>query len=438
MTAGNDIFAEDYREYPFWWEAYEPGALDLAELPRETRVAIVGAGYAGLASALELSRLGVDATVIDAEVPGFGASTRSGGLVAGTHQTKETLFAKSPDCERAARMMSDAADAFTLLQRLIDEEKIDCGWHKSGRFTGAWSRAHRRRLEAMAERLNRTCGAGAYFVPQEHQREEIGSDFYYGGMVTGEAAHLHPARYFKGLLDACRRRGITVCARAEVVSLQRDGPAWTVTTSRGEIRAGDVVIATNGYTGGVTPQFKRRLVPLRPYIIATEPLAPDLAHSLSPKNRSFSDTKRIVTFYRLSCDGRRMIFGSRVKWRDVTATEMAPMLYRIMLERYPRLAGARISHAWTGNVALTLDEQPHVGRLDGLHYALGCNGSGVAMMTYLGTQLARKIARTANYDCAFDTGTFPTHPLYTGNTRWFLPALGNGLRFRDWLDRKLG
>ncbi len=432
------IFASGYREYPFWWEAFEPASPDLADVPRDTRVAVIGAGYAGLATALELSRLGIEATVIDANDPGFGASTRSGGMVAGTHAIKKPLISSGPDAERADRMMSDAADGFDLLQRVIEDEGIECGWHRTGRFTGAWSKAHLRDLEATAERVNRLCGANAHVVPPERQRDEIGSDFYFGGMVTGEAAHLHPALYFKGLRDACKRRGIAVCARAEVTSLKRNGSGWSVATSRGETIAGDVVIATNGYTGDVTPQFKRRLIPLRPYIIATEPLPADLARSLSPKNRSFSDTKRIVTFYRLSCDGRRMIFGSRVKWRDITPTEMAPLLYRLMTDRYPQLKGTAISHAWTGNVALTLDEQPHAGQLDGLHYALGCNGSGVAMMTYLGTQVARKIAGVANYACAFDEGGFPDHALYSGNARWLLPVIGNGVRLRDWLDRKLG
>lgn len=432
------IFAGDYREYPFWWEGYEPGGADLADVPAGTRVAIIGAGYTGLATALELAKLGIEATVFDAHDPGFGASTRSGRLVGGISSVKKPLIGRSPDPDRSAHMMSDAADGLTLLEKLIADEKIACGWHKTGRFTGAWSRSHFKHMQSSAEQINRVCDAKAHVVSRDQQREEIGSDYYFGGMVTQEAAHLHPALYLKGLLEACQRRGITICAHAGVEQLQQTGSGWTLQTARGPVRAHQVVIATNGYTGAITPQFKRRLIQLRPYIIATEPLPPDLAQSLSPKNRSFADTRRVVSFFRLSCDGRRMIFGSRVKWRDLTPSEMAPHLYRLMLDRYPQLRGARISHAWTGNVALTLDEQPHVGELEGLHYALGCNGSGVAMMTYLGTQLARKIGQIANYTCAFDTDEFPTHPLYNGNARWALPPIGNYLRFRDWLDRKLG
>lgn len=437
MAAGG-IFHSDYREFPFWWEAYAPGGCEPADVPREVPVAIIGAGYAGLATARELCRLGIDAVVIDAQDPGYGASTRSGGMVGGTASIKKPMFGARPDKDHEARMICDAADGLRLVEAIIDQEKIDCGWYKTGRFTGAWARSHFAQMAANAERLNALCAAGAKAVPRERQREEIGSDFYNGGLAVAEAGHLQPALYFKGLLDACRRPGITICPQAPVTGLEQLDTGWLVTTKRGNIKAGEVVIATNGYTGSITPQFKRRLVALRPYIIATEPLPEDLAHQLSPKNRSFSDTKRIVTFYRLSCDRRRMIFGSRVKWRDITPSEMAPLLYRLMIDRFPQLASYKITHAWTGNVALTLDEQPHLGKHDGLHYALGCNGSGVAMMTYLGTQLARKIAGTANYACAFDTGYFPSSPLYSGNARWYLPPLGNYFRLRDWMDRRFG
>ena len=124
-------------------------------------------------------------------------------------------------------------------------------------------------------------------------------------------------------------------------------------------------------------------MPLQPYIIATEKQPEDLAQGLSPRNRSLADSRRIITFFRLSSDLRRMIFGSRVKWRDMSATEMAPLLHGVMLERYPQFAGCKITHAWTGNIAPTHDEQLHIGQHERLHYALVCNGSGVAMMTCL-------------------------------------------------------
>jgi glycine/D-amino acid oxidase-like deaminating enzyme len=196
------------------------------------------------------------------------------------------------------------------------------------------------------------------------------------------------------------------------------------------------VIATNGYTGAVTPALRRRIVPIASHIIATEPLAPDLAGSLIPKRRSISDTKRVLCYYRMSPDGARMVFGGRARFTPADPFLCARVLHGYMTERFPQLKGTRVTHSWTGNTAFTLDALPHMGEEGGLHYCLGCNGSGVAMMTYLGTQTARKIARVANAPCAFDGPEFPDHPLYTGNP-WFLPLVGGWYRMRDRLDRML-
>jgi glycine/D-amino acid oxidase-like deaminating enzyme len=253
-------------------------------------------------------------------------------------------------------------------------------------------------------------------------------------MVVERSGKLHPALFYKGLLDACRRRGVRVCAKAAVERIAGNGSGWRLETSRGPVTAGDVVIATNGYTGKLTPALQRRVVPIASHIIATEELPPDLAHSLIPKGRTLSDTRRVLCYYRMSPDGKRMIFGGRARFTQVDASVSAPILHRYMTARFPQLRGIRVTHAWTGNTAFTLDALPHMGQQDGLHFCLGCNGSGVAMMTYLGWQTARKIARATNVVCSFDAPVFPGHRLYSG-APWFLPAIGSWYRLRDRIDR---
>jgi len=207
-----------------------------------------------------------------------------------------------------------------------------------------------------------------------------------------------------------------------------------VTTDRGEVAAREVVIATNGYTGDVTPALKRRVLPVASHIIATEELPPELAASLIPNGKTINDTPRGLTYYRMSPDGRRVLFGGRARFTQVEPRVSVPALHRMMTQRFPQLAGVRVTHAWTGNVAFTFDFLPHMGRSEGMHYLLGCNGSGVAMMTYLGTQTARKILGGANRISALDERDFPTMPLYNGNP-WFLPFVGGYFRLRDRLDR---
>lgn len=436
--AGGEIYHSDFKALPYWWEAYQPTAQDPRDLPQRVRVAIVGGGYAGLSTALEAAKQGVDCVVLEAAELGFGASTRNGGSVSGGVNVGKSFSGKGldPDSERAHAVLADGADAFSLIERLIAEEGIDCHWQKTGRFVGAWTPAHYAGQARKIVLLNAAAKSEAYMVPRARQREEMASDYYYGGMVVERSANLHPALYYKGLLDACRKRGVAVCARAPVTQLTERAGGWLVQTERGAVQADDVVIATNGYTGGLTPALQRRVVPLASHIIATEELPADLAASLIPKRRTLSDTRRVLCYYRMSPDGKRMIFGGRARFTPVTPQQSAPILHRFMTDRFPQLRGTRITHAWTGNVAFTLDALPHMGRQDGMHYLLGCNGSGVAMMTYLGWQTARKIAGVANQPSAFDTEQFPTHPLYSGNP-WFLPAIGGWYRLRDNLDRRL-
>jgi glycine/D-amino acid oxidase-like deaminating enzyme len=433
-----EIFHPDFLPAPYWWDAYTPVAGELVEVPREARVAIVGGGYAGLAAALECVRHGIDAVVLEQGALGVGASTRNGGSVSGGVNVGKSFSGRATpvDAERAHRLLSDASDAFALIERLIAEEAIDCFWQKRGRFVGAWTPDHFAYQEKRVASLNAAAQSGAYMVPRGAQREEIASDYYYGGMVVERSASLHPALYYKGLLDACRRREVRVCAEAAVEKITANGAAWRVETSRGTVIAGDVVIATNGYTGTLTPALRRRIVPIASHIIATEPLAPDVANSLIPKRRSISDTKRVLCYYRMSPDGTRMVFGGRARFTPADPMLCARVLHGYMTERFPQLRGVKVTHSWTGNTAFTLDALPHMGEEGGLHYCLGCNGSGIAMMTYLGTQTARKIARVANAPCAFDGSEFPDHKLYTGNP-WFLPLVGGYYRMRDRLDRLL-
>jgi glycine/D-amino acid oxidase-like deaminating enzyme len=434
----NGIFHPDFAPEPYWWQAYRPTAGDLVAVPRSARVAIIGGGYAGLAAALELARHSVEAVVLERGALGIGASTRNGGHVSGGVNIGKSFSGRTAkvDGEREGQLLADGADAFALIEQLIGEERIDCFWQKRGRFVGAWTPAHYAHQEERLRALNEAARSGAYMVARDAQRAEIASDYYYGGMVVERSASLHPALYYKGLLDACRRRGVALCADAAVEQITANGAGQRVATSRGTVEAGDVVIATNGYTGTLTPALRRRIVPIASHIIATEPLPADLAASLIPTGRTLSDTKRVLCYYRMSPDGTRMVFGGRARFTPANPELCARVLHSYMTARFPQLRGIRVTHSWTGNTAFTLDALPHMGTDGGLHYALGCNGSGIAMMTYLGTQTARKIARVANRACAFDRPDFPDHPLYTGNP-WFLPLIGGWYRLRDRLDRLL-
>jgi glycine/D-amino acid oxidase-like deaminating enzyme len=255
-------------------------------------------------------------------------------------------------------------------------------------------------------------------------------------MVAEASGALHPALYHRGLADVTRRAGAVVAEEAGVVAIAKRAAGFALMTTRGPVEAREVLVATNGYTGPVTPWLRRRLIPLGSYIIATEPLPAETIRRLVPRGRMIVDTNRVLSYYRPSPDGTRILYGGRVSFRRATAREAAPRLHGLMTRVWPELAATRVTHAWTGNVAFTFDHVPHMGVHEGIHYAAGCQGSGVGMATYLGYRSGLKLAGKQVTASAFDDLPFPTRPTYTGDP-WFLPIVGSYYRFRDWLERRL-
>jgi glycine/D-amino acid oxidase-like deaminating enzyme len=403
-------------------------------------VAIIGSGYGGLSCALELARSGVQAHVFEADNAfGGGASTRNGGGVSsGTNlgngrsgYGKRSLEQRLP--QHASAMLAEATESFTFLLELIRREGIECHYWPTGRFVGAAVPKHYDRLARKAEQLERGTDAGVSMLPRERQREQIKTDRFYGGMLVERSGRLHPALLHRGIRDAALRAGATMSVDSKVASVTRRGAGFLLQTPSGDVRAREVVATTNGYTGAELSWFRRRLMPVRSYMIATEELPEDQICALIPHGRTIADTKWVLSYLGLSQDRRRLLYGGRASFAGDAPENAARTLHRMMTEVFPELASVKVTHGWTGFVAFTFDALPHIGQHDGIHYALGCNGSGVVSMTWLGTQLGRKIARTQDRPSAFDNVAFPTRPLYTGNP-WFMPFIGGCYRLRDRVD----
>lgn len=426
----------DFRPEPLWWDDYRPAEGDPVAVPATSRVAIIGGGYAGLSAALELHRLGIEAVVLEAREAGFGASTRSAGFICSHGNLAPRYAGAAKDHETEQRKHDEALAGVSFLEEMIARHGIACHWNESGHITLAWTPAHHRAMEAKAAHLNEMGAWGARVLTAAETRAEVASDFYQGALFIRRSALVHPGLYYRGLLEACRARGIPVCTMAPVTGMRQSGSGWRLTTPRGACEAGEVIVATNGYTGEAMGRFRRRIVPIGSYVIATEELPDGMVRSIIPNGRSVYDSRRVLSYCRPSPDERRFLFGGRVRFGLDAPAETALPLHALMVERFPQLKGTRITHAWTGNLGFTFDETPHVGRLDGLHFALGCNGTGIAMMTWLGTKVARRIARANDGDTVFAEKPLPTHPLYRGNP-WFVPTVGRYFRMRDTLDRAL-
>jgi len=211
------------------------------------------------------------------------------------------------------------------------------------------------------------------------------------------------------------------------VRRQADGRS-VVETSRGAILARDVIVGTNGYTGALTPSLRRRILAIGSYIIVTEPLAPGLAAEVSPRGRMFFDSKNFLYYWRLTQDGR-MLFGGRASMWPTSIARTAEILRRSMVRVHPQLASARVEYAWGGKVAFTFDRMPHVGRVDGVTYATGCCGSGVAIMPWLGVRVAEWVGGSAAPELA--SLRFPLVPAPYEGRAWFLPLAGEYWKAKD-------
>ena len=256
-----DIFAPGFKAQPWWWEAWTPNNALSQDPPAKTDVVIVGAGYGGLSTALELRRNGIGAVVLERGVFGIGASTRNGGMISGGTNVAKGLGGKNPkiDAEfeaNKAAFLGSGADSLQTLIDLIQRENIDCGLITNGRFTGAWTPAHYDDQARKVEMFNKYANVGAEMIPRERVREMMASDYYYGGMYVKSGGNLHPARYYKGLLEAAHKQGAVLCANIEAERIEKISGGWRVLTAKGPITAREVVIATNGYTGALTPRLK--------------------------------------------------------------------------------------------------------------------------------------------------------------------------------------
>ncbi|MFQ5984970.1 MAG: NAD(P)/FAD-dependent oxidoreductase [Alphaproteobacteria bacterium] len=428
------IFAPDAKFEPYWWEAAPRPSLPGVALPKSVDVAVVGSGFTGLAAALTLARAGRNVIVFEASDPGFGASSRNGGMV-GAH-LKGSVFdlIERFGQERALALLTEAQVAREHVAHFVESEQIECHFRRTGMFVGAHRPSHYEEMARELELLKKEIGYEGEMVPRAEQHREIGTDLYHGGRVNLRNAGLHPALYHQGLLERVLAAGAAVAARTPVGGIAKEGRGFVVATPRGKVKAGDVIVATNGYTGSVTPDFRRRVIPIGSYIIATEPLDATVMQRLMPKGRMLSDTKRILYYYRPSPDGTRILFGGRAAVNETDVRASGRRLHRFMTRIYPELASVKITHSWTGFVAFTFDKLPHTGVRDGIHYAMGYCGSGVAMATYLGHKTALRVLGLPEAATPLESLEFPTRPFYTGNP-WFLPLVAFCYRWADRLAR---
>jgi glycine/D-amino acid oxidase-like deaminating enzyme len=403
---------------PLWMENAAMPAPSMQPLPKRIDVLIIGAGYTGLSAARETAAAGRSTLVLDAGGVGTGCSSRNGGQVAYSIKPSFNSLKEKFGADQAFRICREGMDAVAYLRSLATQQ-IDCNWRADGCFFGAHTARHFKRMVLDAEKQPRGLEQRIDVVPRAEQRSEIDSDFYHGGCVYPDDASVDPTQLLLSLLRRALESGASLVDHCPVDAIKSARDGFEVLTPHGVVQARQVLLATNGYTGSLSPWHRRRVIPIGSYQIATEPLGAARVHSLIPRGRNIVDSRRVVVYFRPSADGERIVFGGRAALAERDPLTCVPRLQQMMGRIFPQLRSVRVSHAWVGWVAYTFDKLPHLGQHEGIHYCMGYCGQGVPLAPYFGKRIGQQMLGLAEGRTALDELPFPSRPYYRGNP-WFL------------------
>ncbi|HXV64183.1 MAG TPA: FAD-binding oxidoreductase, partial [Vicinamibacteria bacterium] len=322
--------------------------------------------------------------------------------------------------------------AIDLLEEIVRSESIDCDWRRSGHICLAYKPSHFEGMRKSVQWFREELGHEVQALSPAELPSEIGSRVFHGGILDEYSGGLQPAKYVYGLARAVARRGVRLHEQIIISRVARLRDGFEIHTNQGVLRAGEVLIATNGYTDALVPPLERRIFPVGSYIIVTEPLARELQVELIPKGRMLYDSKNFLNYFRLTPDGRMLWGGRNDLSTNLDLNRSAEILRAQLVRTFPRLRDASLTHSWTGKLGITFDLMPHIGRVEGIHYAMGYGGHGLAVATYLGTEVGKLLAGQIATS-PFAEIPHPTRFFYRGYP-WFIPLAARYYRFADWMS----
>ncbi|WP_428649568.1 NAD(P)/FAD-dependent oxidoreductase [Roseibium sp.] len=394
-------------------------------------VCIVGGGYTGLSAALHLAERGYDVVLLDAHRAGWGASGRNGGQVGSGQRVEQDELEGMVGKDNARLLWDIGEDSKKLVRSLIERFNIDCDYKP-----GILHADHRKRFvphsRAYAEKLQKDYGyEHIRFVDQDEIRSMLGSTAYYGGTLDTDSGHLHPLNFALGLAQAASAAGARIFERSQVTGYTQGDPV-RVETARGAVKARYMILACNGYLGGLDRQVASHVMPINNFIIATEPLSDDKARELIRDDVAVGDSKFVINYYRLSAD-KRMLFGGGESYGYKFPKDIKGFVRSKMLEIYPQLKDVRIDYGWGGTLGITMSRLPHLARLSpNVFSSAGYSGHGVAMATLAGEVMAEAIDGTAS---RFDVMSNVPTPRFPGGDRLRWPLLVLAMSYYSLRDR---
>ncbi len=378
-------------------DAVPPPAVPPLDRDRRVSVAIIGAGIAGLSTALHLAEAGTDAIVIDAQEPGWGASGNNGGQLNPGLKYDPAVIEATYGPELGPRLVHFAYGTTQYAFELIRRLGLDCGARQNGTLRAAYSDASVAGVETTARQCQDR-GMPVDLLDAAAVRPVTGTDRYKVALLDRRGGDLHPLNYTRGLAKAAAAAGAAVHGQTPALRLQRSGGAWRIATPRATILADKILIATNGFTGDLWPGLRRTIVPVFSAIAATEPLPDRIAEMILPARCSTYESGRITVYFRVD-RANRLLMGGRGPMRPIARPEQIAYLTRYAVRLWPDLAGIPWRYGWNSRLAITKDHWPHLHEPAETALAyLGCNGRGVALATAMGRQLAHRLIHGRSFE----------------------------------------
>lgn len=420
-----------------FWAASSQPPLDFPRLERDisTEVAIIGAGFTGLSAAHHLRQAGFGTAVVEACDAGWGASGRNGGMAVLRYKKGFGALAKAYGNEVTLGLHKMILDAVDTLESIVSAHGLDCDFSRYGHITAAASSSALRELEAdrawLAQHANDT---SPLILQSAAMRERTGTSVYAGGYLDGRAAGIHPMRYSRGLAAALARKGVSIFCGTPVVSVTREGDGYRLQTPAGSVRCQRVIVATNAYTDRMPLDLglDRRIVPVASSVITTAPIPDAVLAEILPHKHLVTDTRKLTNYFR-RLPGNRLLYGGRGDLHGRDKPDSFRGLEKLLVNTFPQLAGSEIEYRWSGKVAVTLDNFPHLGELSpGMFYAMGYGGRGVALAQLLG-KLAARLAMGE----AVDAGPMSANPFHPVPFHAFRrPAMHVMAGYYQWKDAR--